>query len=176
MSASLRAASCKFANSSRAELVTFRGIHHAGLVVDDLDAAIMFYGALLSMELVERDHWRAPAPAEDQAVGLAGSGADGVMLRGSNSYLEVWTYESPAQVGDDPAERGAHERGLRHLAIEVDDVDGALARLVELGGTRMGDPVDLGNGAAVVYCRDPFGTLIEFMAVGSEMASLDDLE
>jgi len=156
-------------------VVTFRGIHHAGLVVDDLDAAIAFYGALLDMEVVERDRWRVPAPAEDQAVGLVGSSADGVMLRGSNSYLEVWQYHAPDQLGDDPATRGAHERGLRHLAIEVDDVAGALVRLEELGGSRMGEPVDLGNGAAAVYCRDPFGTLIEFMAVGDAMASMDDL-
>lgn len=157
-------------------MVVFRGIHHAGLVVDDLDAGIAFYGKLLSMEVIERDHWRAPAPAEDQAVGLSGSGADGAMLRGSNSYLELWTYESPQQVGDAPADHGAHERGLRHLAIEVDDTAQALQRVEELGGSRMGDPVDLGSGAAVVYCRDPFGTILELMTVGSELASLDDLE
>lgn len=157
-------------------MATFRGIHHAGLVVDDLEAAIVFYGALLNMEVVERDRWRAPAPLEDQAVGLTGSSADGVMLRGSNSYLELWTYHSPEQVGDSPAERGAHERGLRHLAIEVDDVSSALAQLERLGGSRMGDPIDMGDGAAAVYCRDPFGTLIEFMSVGSVMASLDDLD
>lgn len=153
-----------------------RGIHHVGLVVDDLDAAITFYGALLDMEEIERDHWRQPAPRQDQAIGLVGSAADGVMLRGSNSYLELWQYQTPAAVGDDPAARGAHERGLRHIAIEVDDVRAALDRLVELGGSRMGDPVDLDDtGATVVYCRDPFGTVVEFMSVGSSLASLDDL-
>lgn len=157
-------------------MVAFRGIHHAGLVVADLPAAIEFYGALLSMEVVERDVWNAPAPLEDQAVGLVGSSAEGVMLRGSNSYLEVWQYSSPDQIGDDPADRGAHERGLRHLAIEVDDVPAALARVIELGGSKMGDPVVLSDeGAAAVYCRDPFGTIIEFMATGGTMASLDDL-
>lgn len=153
-----------------------RGIHHAGLVVDDLDAAIAFYGQLLDMKVIERDRWRPPATAEDQAVGLIGSSADGVMLRGSGSYLELWTYHAPVQVGDDPGDRGAHERGLRHLAIEVDDVAASLARVVELGGSTMGDPVQLDDtGAAVVYCRDPFGTIIELMSVGSTLASLDDV-
>lgn len=156
--------------------MTIRGIHHVGLVVDDLDAAIAFYGELLAMEVVERDSWRAPAPMEDQAVGLNGSSAEGVMMRGSGSYLELWEYLTPEQVGDDPAARGANERGLRHLAIEVDDVPTALARVIELGGSAMGDPVELDNtGAAAVYCRDPFGTIIEFMAVGDTMASLDHL-
>lgn len=156
--------------------MTVRGIHHVGLVVDDLEAAIRFYGALLDMQVIERDHWRAPAPLEDQAVGLRGSSADGVMLRGSESYLELWQYGAPEQVGDDPADRGANERGLRHIAIEVDDVGAALERLVELGGSQMGEPVELSaDGAAAVYCRDPFGTIIEFMSVGTTMASLDDL-
>ena len=33
-----------------------RGIHHVGLVVDDLEAAVAFYGAFLGMEIVERLH------------------------------------------------------------------------------------------------------------------------
>lgn len=153
-----------------------RGIHHAGLVVSDLDRAIEFYGALLDMEPVERDTWRAPAPLEDQAVGLVGSSADGVMLRGSGSYLELWQYSAPSEHGPDPASLGANELGLRHLAIEVDDVAAALDRVQELGGSKMGDPVDLSDtGAAVVYCRDPFGTILELMSTGGTMASLDDL-
>lgn len=142
----------------------------------DLDAAVAFYGALLDMEVIERDTWRAPAPEADSAVGVEGSSADGVMLRGSGSYLEIWTYHAPSQVGDDPAERGAHERGLRHLAIEVDDVRAALDRVVALGGSVMGDPLDIDDdGAAAVYCRDPFGTILELMAVGSSLASLEHL-
>ena len=152
-----------------------RGIHHVGLVVDDLDAAVGFYGALLGMEVIERDSWRAPDPAADSAVGLVGSSADGVMLQGPGGFLELWQYHSPAQVGGDPAERGAHERGLRHLAVEVDDVDEALARVVELGGAETGEPIRSEGGAATVYCRDPFGTIIELMSAGAELASLDDL-
>ncbi len=153
-----------------------RGIHHAGLVVDDLDAAVTFYSTLLDMEILERDTWRAPAPEADSAIGVEGSSADGVMLRGSGSYLELWEYYSPVQLGADPAKRGAHERGLRHLAIEVDDVRAALAQVVELGGSAMGDPLDIDDdGAAAVYCRDPFGTILELMSVGSSLAGIDDL-
>jgi|TARA_B100001105_G_scaffold252011_1_gene242785 catechol 2,3-dioxygenase-like lactoylglutathione lyase family enzyme len=153
-----------------------RGIHHVGLVVDDLEAAIAFYSALLDMIEVERDHWTGPAPVEDQVVGLVGSSADGVMLKGAASYLELWQYKAPSQMAPSPDALGANECGLRHLAIEVDDVSDSLERLIELGGTKMGDPVTLDEtGAAAVYCRDPFGTIIEFMSVGDTMASLDHL-
>lgn len=153
------------------------GIHHVGLVVDDLARAVEFYGALLAMEVVERDHWEAPAELEDQAVGLIGSAADGVMMRGSASYLELWQYHSPTTVGADPGDLGANERGWRHLAIEVDDVAAEWRRVQELGGTAMGEPVMLSDdGAAVVYCRDPFGNVIELMSTGRSMASLNDLK
>ncbi len=156
--------------------MTVRGIHHAGLVVDDLDAAVEFYCALCDMEIVERDHWQAPAPLEDQAVGLSGSSADGVMLRSSGSYLELWRYTAPAQTGQTPGQLDAHELGLRHLAIEVTEVTEALDRVVELGGRRMGDPVRLGaGGAEVVYCRDPFGTILELLSTGTALASIEDL-
>ena len=144
-------------------------------MVRDLDAAVAFYGALLDMEVVGRDRWRAPDPDIDSAVGLVGSSADGAMMRGSNSYIELWQYHAPTQVGDDPAERGANELGLRHLAIEVEDVHAALDRFVELGGTRMGDPYRYDHGDEAVYCRDPFGTIIEFMSVMDGQDSLDDL-
>ncbi len=152
------------------------GIHHAGLVVDDLDRAIEFYGRLLAMEPVETDEWTAPSPLHDQAVGLSGSTARGVMMQGSNSYLELWSYSAPSRVGPDPAELGANEPGLRHLAIEVEDVDATWLLVQELGGSAMGEPVTISaTGAAVVYCRDPFGTILELMSTGNDLASLDDL-
>ncbi len=150
-------------------------IHHVGIVVTDLDAAVAFYGALLNMEVIERDHWRAPSPEIDDAVGLSGSSADGVMLRGPGDYLELWQYQEPARRYAEPAVLGAHELGLRHLAIEVEDVDAALDRVCELGGSRMGEPLRYPDGSTAVYCRDPFGNLIELMAPSKSMASLNDL-
>jgi len=154
--------------------MTVRGIHHVGLVVDDLDAAVTFYSALLKMDVVERDHWRAPSPLEDQAVGLNGSSADGAMLYGSGSYLEIWKYSSPDSANTSPGHYGAHEPGLRHLAIEVDDVEATLRHVIELGGSAMGQPARFENEAVVVYCRDPFGTILELMSTGPGGASLDD--
>jgi len=108
-------------------------------------------------------------------VGGEGSAGGGVMRRGSGSYLELWQYHDHARLGGEPAESGAHELGRRHVASEVDDVDAALSRLVDLGGLRTGDPMQMPGGGAAVYCRDPFVTIIELMSCGSALASLDDL-
>ena len=98
------------------------------------------------------------------------------MLRGSGGHLELWRYSAPAQTGRDPGAQGANELGLRHLAIEVTDVAAALDRVVELGGAKLGAPVELSSdGAAVVYCRDPFGTILELMSPGATLSGLDDV-
>ena len=155
-------------------MMNFGGIHHVGLVVSDLDAAIDFYGALLDMAVIERFEWSAPAAIQDQAIGLTGSAARGAMLSGSQSHLEVWEYSSPPAEATAPKSLGAHEQGLRHLALEVTDVAAALERVKELGGTAMGEPVQItGSTTTLVYCRDPFGTILELLSGGGP-ANPDD--
>jgi len=152
-----------------------RGVHHTAVVVPDLDEAITFYTELLDAEIIERDRWRAPNPEVDSAIGLSDSSADGVMLRGSGSYIELWQYLAPQRHGASPLERGAHELGWRHLALEVAEINVAIQQVCELGGSTMGEPLRYPNGGAAVYCRDPFGNIIELMVSGDDLASLDDL-
>lgn len=43
------------------------------------------------------------------------------------------------------------------------DVEQALARVIELGGGKMNEPVTNELGITCVYCRDPFGNLLELV-------------
>jgi len=153
-----------------------RGIHHPGIVVSDLESAVEFYSAFLGMTKVYDESWEVGDTTYDQGVGLSGSAARGVMLRGHNTYLELWEYRAPAQRGPDPAMSGANELGFRHLSIEVDDVHVAWTRLQDLGGTAMGAPVefDKGRGGAV-YARDPFGNIIELTTAGEFPPPISEL-
>ncbi len=60
-------------------------IHHAALVVPDLAAAVQFYCEFLAMDISFRTSWTAPSPEIDQLVGIPGSSADVVMLKGASS-------------------------------------------------------------------------------------------
>ena len=154
-----------------------RGIHHPGIVVPDLDAAVVFYGELLGMKKVYDESWDLGDDMYDQAVGLNGSAARGVQLRGANTYLELWEFSAPTRVGPSPQQLGANELGFRHLALEVDDVPAALDRLVELGGSAMNAPVTFDDGGAAVYARDPFGNIVELTTAGDHppaLAALSD--
>ena len=150
------------------------GFGHPGLVVPDLERARAFYQRMFGFHVIGEEGWEN-CPELDAAVGVVGSATRGYMMAGHNCFLELWEFRAPAQSGPEPGMLGAHEAGIRHLAFYVDDCRKECARLVELGGKVLGEPAgDPVNGFAV-YCRDPFGNLIELAEVPAETERLDSL-
>jgi methylmalonyl-CoA/ethylmalonyl-CoA epimerase len=98
--------------------VDARGIHHLGVAVDDLDAALSTYERLFGAEL---EH-RATVPAQGVHAAAVRIGTGRVEL------LEPLEEDTP--VGRFLARRGP---GMHHVAYEVDDVAEALAGLADAG-------------------------------------------
>jgi methylmalonyl-CoA epimerase len=98
--------------------VTFRGVHHVGFAVTDLDEAVETYGRLFGATLEHRD-----------AVAEQGVEAASVLVGSSRVELLVPTGED-TPVGRFLAKRGP---GMHHVAYEVDDVGSALEGLEEAG-------------------------------------------
>jgi methylmalonyl-CoA epimerase len=89
-------------------------LHHLGIAVDDLDAAILIYSDLFGATLEHREH------VEDQGVEAAS-------LRVGDSRIELLQPLGPdTPVGKFLAKRGP---GMHHMAFEVEDLPGELARL-----------------------------------------------
>lgn len=90
------------------------GVHHIGIAVDDLDAAILVYAELFGAELEHRDR------VEDQGVEAAS-------LRVGASRIELLRpLGADTPVGRFVARRGP---GMHHVAFQVEDVAAELARL-----------------------------------------------
>jgi methylmalonyl-CoA/ethylmalonyl-CoA epimerase len=98
--------------------VTFRGVHHVGFAVTDLDEAVETYGRLFGARLEHRD-----------AVAEQGVEAASVLVGPSRIELLVPTGDD-TPVGRFLAKRGP---GMHHVAYEVDDVGSALAGLEHAG-------------------------------------------
>jgi methylmalonyl-CoA epimerase len=98
--------------------VDAQGIHHLGVAVDDLDAALSTYARLFAAEL---EH-RATVPAQGVHAAAIRVGASRVEL------LQPLGEDTP--VGRFLAKRGP---GMHHVAYEVDDVATALAGLSNAG-------------------------------------------
>jgi len=103
--------------------VQARGIHHLGVAVDDLDAALSTYERLFGAQVEHR-------------ATVEGQGVRAVSLRigdGRVELLEPLGADTP--VGRFLAKRGP---GMHHVAFEVDDVGAELDRLAA-GGTALID-------------------------------------
>ena len=98
--------------------MTFRGVHHVGFAVTDLDEAVETYGRLFGATLEHRD-----------AVAEQGVEAASVLVGPSRIELLVPTGDD-TPVGRFLANRGP---GMHHVAYEVDDVGSALAGLEHAG-------------------------------------------
>ena len=103
--------------------MTFRGVHHVGFAVTDLDEAVETYGRLFGATLEHRD-----------AVAEQGVEAASVLVGASRVELLVPTgVDTP--VGRFLAKRGP---GMHHVAYEVDDVASVLVGLAAAGAELIG--------------------------------------
>ena len=131
-----------------------QGIHHLGVAVDDLDAAVATYGRLFGAEIEHR------ATVEEQGVRAASLkiGAGRVEL------LEPLGDDTP--VGRFLASRGP---GMHHVAYEVGDLSATLAELAEAGAQLIDDrprPGLFGLEVAFVHPDSVHGVLSEVVSAG----------
>jgi len=131
-----------------------RGVHHVGIAVDDLDAAIERWTALFGATLEHRER------VEDQGVEAAS-------LRVGVSRIELLAaLGADTPVGKFVAKRGP---GVHHVAFEAADVGAELARL-RADGVELIDETPrrgmFGLQVAFVHPEATGGVLAEF--VGNE--------
>ena len=150
------------------------GFAHPGLVVPDLDKARRFYEEMFGFRHFCDEGW-SESPVADRVVGLEGSACRGVTLAGHNCYLELFEFSEPEPSTSETESANANVPGIRHLCFFVDDCRAEYERLLKLGGEPLGEPTDIGGGVYTVYCRDPFGNIIELAEPPSSEEDLRNL-
>jgi methylmalonyl-CoA/ethylmalonyl-CoA epimerase len=134
--------------------VSYRGVHHLGFAVTDLEEAVSTYGRLFGATLEHRD-----------AVGDQGVEAASVFVGGSRIELLAPTG------GDTPVGRFLAKRGpgMHHVAYEVEDVSAELRRLAEAGVHLIDEhprPGLFGLEVAFVHPDSVHGVLTEVVCPG----------
>lgn len=131
-----------------------RGIHHLGVAVRDLDAALDTYTRLLGARLEHRD------TVAEQGVEAA------VVLVGESRVELLAALGDDTPVGRFLAKRG---EGMHHVAYEVDDVGTALGEL-EAAGVELIDEAPrqglFGLQVAFVHPDAVHGVLTEVVSRG----------
>jgi methylmalonyl-CoA/ethylmalonyl-CoA epimerase len=134
--------------------VSFKGVHHLGIAVADLDEAVATYGSLFGATLEHR------ASVADQGVEAAS-----VMIGESRIELLAPT-GADTPVGKFLAKRGP---GMHHVAYEVDDVAAELATLSAAGVELIDEHPRVGLfglQVAFVHPDAVYGVLTEVVAGG----------
>ena len=141
-------------------------VNHVNIVVADMERSLAFYVGLLGLratfEVELEGAWI------EVVTGLPGAKARCVFCQPAEggARFELLQYRTPVGVSE-PAGSLPNTRGLRHVALEVDDLDALYGRLRAAGVPFVSPPVVVpfpiagGLWKRLCYLRDPDGVLVE---------------
>jgi glyoxylase I family protein len=144
-------------------------INHLNIVVTDMERSLAFYVGLLGMrqtfEIALQGAWI------EEVTGCQDAQAHCVfvMPSGGGCRLELLQYVTPEGAALLP-NKHANTPGLRHFALEVDDLDAWYEKLRAAGVAFLSPPVTVpfriveGIQKRLCYCHDPDGVIVEFCA------------
>ena len=137
--------------------------NHTSFTVSSLDRTLGFFTGCLGFQLVSR------APRDPKIIqkvtGVEGAEMEIAFIRGPGQVVELIEYKAPAsrsRVQSRPC-----DTGFAHLALDVDNVDAAVAAAASYGVNAINPPVAIdqgpNKGKKVVYLRDWDGVTLEFI-------------
>ncbi len=138
--------------------MTVKRMDNVGIVVEDIDAAVVFFtelGLILEGRMPIDDEWAG------RVTGVRGQRVEIAMLRtpDGHSRIELSRFKAPAIAAD---HRTAPVNSLGYLRVmfAVENLDDTLVRLRKLGATVVDEVVDYENIYRLCYIRGPEGILI----------------
>jgi catechol 2,3-dioxygenase-like lactoylglutathione lyase family enzyme len=139
--------------------MAIKSMHHVGVTVTDLAAAVAFFQEL-GMELEGKMHMEGEFV--DGVIGLDGSRSEIAMLRTPDDRyrLEFSEFQAPQSI-DGSSRAPIHALGLRHIAFVVDDLDDTLDRLRPHGAEVVKNVETYQDILKTCYVRGPEGILVE---------------
>jgi catechol 2,3-dioxygenase-like lactoylglutathione lyase family enzyme len=144
-------------------------VNHVAITVPDIDAAIDWYGDAFGFHCIMGPRVLDPGAAATAETGhILGPrfrrAYQAHLLTASGIGIELFQFVDPP-VTPAAAEIEFWRQGLWHLCLTDRDIASAVRRIVGLGGAQV-SPVTAfvpGRPYELVYCRDPWGTVIEIM-------------
>src|SRR6478672_1189462 len=120
----------------------FKGVHHVGIGVADMSAAMAFYGEI-GFDEVAFDHTGlVPGPDRNARVVLLGDSEATHLGPGRIKLVEVLDRNGPQPA---PAGRAWGEVGVCEICLHTPGVRDVHSRLVALGASSLMEPVTMSN-------------------------------
>jgi catechol 2,3-dioxygenase-like lactoylglutathione lyase family enzyme len=137
-----------------------RKVNHSGISVSNMEKSLEFYCGVLGLELV-MDFDVDRHAGLDEVVGMTDAVGRVVMLSAGDSLVELWCYSHPLGRAL-PSDYSPSDKGVTHIALEVDDVDEIHMRVVNAGFRAKSAPLDLGIHKTC-YVHGPDDEIIELL-------------
>jgi catechol 2,3-dioxygenase-like lactoylglutathione lyase family enzyme len=138
----------------------FKGVHHVGLTVSDLDRSFAFYERLLGR--VRDFSTESDGPILSRAVGVPNARLRFGFITLGSVHLELLEYRNQRR---ERYELANCDPGAPHVCFEVTDLREAMEALAEDGIAFYSDPLDIEEGplagCSFVYFDDPDGITLE---------------
>lgn len=135
-----------------------RRFDHVGITVADLDTVTAFFEAL---GLEAGDRMFVEGEFLDTVIGIPDSRTQIVMLRAPDggTTLELSSFSRPDHLPGSP-NSPANELGIRNVAFEVDDLQGAVDRVGADGYRLVGGIGEYEGVWRMAYVRGPEGIIV----------------
>jgi catechol 2,3-dioxygenase-like lactoylglutathione lyase family enzyme len=153
--------------------VAISKVDHTGITVSSLMEALDFWVQVLGFRHLYT--WKFEnTPFIENLVGVKGADLTLAMVEGYGHRVELLEYQAPAD--RKIIKPRSCDVGSVHIALYVDDMNDALARLAEAGWIRVAEPqtVEGGEraGLRLVYVRGPDGVTLEFLQLPQATAAV----
>ena len=137
---------------------------HVGIVVQDMEACLHFWRDIMGLEVAA--DFREEGEYIDTVQAINGVRLHMIKLAAPDgSMIELLKDESHPT--PPPDRNQLCDRGIRHLAFTVEDVERSWETLTSCGCPTLSPPVTAPDGKArLFFARDPEGNLLEIVQVG----------
>lgn len=134
-------------------------IDHVGINVNDLSAAKAFF---LDLGFEVRAEWEMEGELLDRVVGLhdVKTACVGLGAPGSQTWIELVKYYRPSDEAE-IQQPYANTLGIRHIAIEIDDIEAMVANLKQKGTEMFSEIQQYEQSYKLCYVRGPEGIILE---------------
>jgi lactoylglutathione lyase len=135
-------------------------IRHFGICVADIERSARFYIGALGFEALMPV--TEIGPPFDALIEQPGAKLNVQQLRCCDVTIELLTFTNATVSG--ATERGPmNQRGFTHMTLVVDDIEAAVARIVEYGGAVVEESRIDSPFGPLLFCTDPDGVRLELM-------------
>ncbi len=138
--------------------MTVKRMDNVGIVVENIDAAIMFFtelGLTLEGRMPIEEEWAG------SVTGLRGQRVEVAMLitPDGHSRIELSRFDAPA-IESDHRRAPVNSLGYLRVMFTVENIDDTLSRLAKLGASVVDEVVNYEDIYRLCYIRGPEGILI----------------